>query len=79
MKEEREEREDRPERQPPVAQGEVIEVEIISTGKQGDGIGKFEGYVIIVAGAKPGEKVEVEITKVMPRQAFGEIVKRQEE
>ena len=78
MKEEREEREERPQRQPPVEQGEVIEVEIISTGKQGDGIGKFEGYVIIVAGAKPGEKVEVEITKVMPRQAFGEIVKRKD-
>jgi len=66
------------ERTPPVRQGEIIELEIIGTGKQGDGIGKFEGYVIIVPGVKPGQTVEVEITKVMPRHAFGELTKREE-
>lgn len=77
--EEREEREQQGSRQPPVQQGEVIEVEIISTGKQGDGIGKFEGFVIIVPGTKPGQKVEVEITKVMRKLAFAEVTKKQEE
>lgn len=72
-------REERQPKQPPVKCGEFIEVEIISLGKQGDGIGKFEGFVIIVPGTKPGQTVEVEVTKVMQRLAFGEIVKRQEE
>ena len=78
-REERQEREERGPRQPPVQQGEHIEIEIISTGKQGDGIGKFEGFVIIVPGVKPGQKVEVEITKVMQKLAFAEVTKKQEE
>ena len=77
--EEREEREERPPRQPPVQQGEVIEVKIISIGKQGDGIGKFEGFVIIVPKTKVGDIVEVEITKVLQRVAFAEVTKKQED
>ena len=56
----------------------IIELEIIGIGKAGDGIGKFEGFVIIVPKANKGETVEVEITKVMPRVAFGEITKNKE-
>jgi len=75
----KEEREERDPKQPPVKQGEVIEVEIIGTGKQGDGIGKFEGFVIIVPGAALGQTVEIEIIKVMRKLAFGELTKKQEE
>ena len=74
-----EEREEREPRQPPVQQGEVIEVEIISLGQKGDGVGKIEGFVIIVPGAKPGQTVEVEITKVKERVGFGEMTNKQEE
>ena len=74
-----EEKEGRGARQPPVQQGERIEVEIIGIGKDGDGIAKFEGFVIIIPNAKKGERHEVEISKVMPRVAFAEIVKPQEE
>lgn len=77
--EDEQEKQERPSRQPPVEQGEFIEVEIISLGKQGDGIGKFEGFVIIVPGTKPGQKVEVEITKVMRKVAFGEVTKKKED
>ena len=64
---------------PPVKQGDIIELEIINIGKQGDGIGKFEGFVIIVPKTKSGETVEVKITKVMPRLAFAELVKPAED
>ncbi len=77
--EEKEENQERNPRQPPVQQGERIEINIIGIGKQGDGVGKFEGFVIMVPGTKTGEKHEVEITKVMQRMAFAEIVKPQEE
>lgn len=64
--------------QPPVAQGEVLEVKIISIGQKGDGVAKFEGFVIIVPGTKVGQVVEVEITKVMQRLAFAEVKKQEE-
>ncbi len=66
-------------RQPPVQQGERLEVEIIGIGKDGDGVAKFEGFVIIIPGTKKGERHEVEISKVMQRVAFAEIIKPQEE
>ena len=77
--EEKEEREEKGPRQPPVQQGEHIEVDLIGIGKQGDGVGKFEGFVIMVPGTKTGERHEVEITKVMQRMAFAEITKKRED
>ncbi len=68
------ENEEREERKPPVTEGELIDVQIIGTGRDGDGIAKFEGFVIIVPKAKEGESHEVRITRVMPRVAFSEIV-----
>ena len=64
---------------PPVKQGDIINLEIINVGKQGDGIGRYDGFVIIVPKTKSGETVEVEITKVMPRLAFAELVKPAED
>jgi len=70
--------EKRGERLPPVKQGDVIEVDIIGIGKDGDGVAKFEGFVIIIPNAKEGERHEVEISKVMPRLAFAEITRKEE-
>jgi len=66
------------ERKPAVKEGEICELKIEAMGKQGDGIAKKEGYVIIVK--KPVEKDKtymVKITKAVPRQAFGEVVKNE--
>lgn len=67
------------EREIPVKEGDVIEVEIVGTGKDGDGIAKFEGFVIIIPNAKEGERHEVQVTTVKPRMAFAEIVNNPEE
>jgi len=72
-------KEERGARQPPVQQGERIEVDIIGIGKDGDGVAKVEGFVVIIQGARKGERHEVEITKVLQRVAFADIVKPQEE
>lgn len=58
---------------PPVNVGDLVEVKIISTGQKGDGVAKFEGFIIMIPGAKLDEDVKVEITRVLPRMAFGEI------
>ena len=61
--------------EPPVEEGEVREVTIETLGDQGDGIAKVErGYVVIVPGTKPGDRVEVEITDVKETVAFAETV-----
>ncbi|AFK21016.1 TRAM domain-containing protein (plasmid) [Haloferax mediterranei ATCC 33500] len=60
-------------RQPPVAEGDVRSVTIDTLGDQGDGIAKVErGFVIIVPGTKPGDRVNVKITDVKQTVAFAE-------
>lgn len=56
---------------PPVDEGDMIEVTINSLGKQGDGIAKVDrGYVIIVPDTQPGEQPIVEIENVHENFAF---------
>jgi len=60
---------------PPVEEGEVRTVSIDTLGDQGDGIAKVErGFIVIVPGTKPGDRVEVEITDVKETVAFAETV-----
>ncbi|GGC66173.1 TRAM domain-containing protein [Haloferax sulfurifontis] len=62
-------------REPPVAEGDVRTVIIDTLGDQGDGIAKVErGFVIIVPGTDPGDRVEVEVTDVKQTVAFAEPV-----
>jgi len=69
----------RQEGQPPVSEGDVIDVEIETLGDQGDGIAKIgPGYVVIVEGSDVGERLTVRITDAQTNVAFAEIVKRYE-
>jgi len=58
----------------PVEVGDEIEVNIESTGAKGDGIAKVNNFVIIVPGAKEGDRVKVKITRVLKKMAFAEVV-----
>jgi 23S rRNA (uridine2552-2'-O)-methyltransferase len=58
----------------PVREGDVREVEIVDTGRDGDGITKIDGYTIFVSGVEEGETVEVRIDDVKPRYAFAQPV-----
>jgi predicted RNA-binding protein with TRAM domain len=55
----------------PVNEGETYDIEIEATGTKGDGIGKIKGFVVIVPGTKPGQKVKVKIDAVRGKVAFG--------
>jgi len=64
----------------PVELGKVYEADIVEMSSRGDaGVAKIEGFVIFVSGAKPGDHVKFEITKVGRRYATAEVVKSQEE
>lgn len=49
--------------------GKEYEVTITETSRRGDGVAKIDGFVIFVAGGKPGEKTKIKIAQVGPRFA----------
>jgi 23S rRNA (uracil1939-C5)-methyltransferase len=49
--------------------GEVLEVEVDSLAFGGRGVARAEGFVVFVAGALPGDRVRVEVTKAKKRFA----------
>ncbi|NIC00735.1 TRAM domain-containing protein [Halobacterium sp. R2-5] len=66
-------------RDPPVEEGSVRSVTIDTLGDQGDGIAKVErGFIVIVPGTQPGDRVDVEITDVKDSVAFAEPVSEPE-
>jgi 23S rRNA (uridine2552-2'-O)-methyltransferase len=56
----------------PVRAGDELEVDIVDTGSEGDGIAKVEDYTLFVADADEGERVPVAVTDVKPRFGFAE-------
>jgi predicted RNA-binding protein with TRAM domain len=57
----------------PVEEGKTYSIKIEGQGKEGDGIGRVNGFVVIVPGTKQGQTVSVRITKVARKVAFGEV------
>jgi 23S rRNA (uridine2552-2'-O)-methyltransferase len=60
----------------PVRKGDVLDVQIESLGRSGDGVAMVEGFAIIVRKAKLGETLRVRIDAVKPNFAFAEILER---
>lgn len=53
--------------------GDVLELSINDVGKKGDGIGKFEDFVIIVPGTTKGSRIRAKITNISAKTAFGQV------
>ncbi|MDD1716677.1 MAG: translation initiation factor IF-2 subunit beta [Methanoregulaceae archaeon] len=53
-------------------EGAVLEVEIQSVSKRGDGVVKMGKYIMYVANAKPGQKVKVRISRISGSIVFTE-------
>jgi 23S rRNA (uridine2552-2'-O)-methyltransferase len=54
--------------------GDVLDVEVVDVGREGDGIAKPDGYTLFVPGTEPGDRVRVRVTDVKPRFGFAEVV-----
>ena len=58
----------------PVKEGEEYNIKIEAVGSKGDGLGKVEGFIIIVPNTKIGEKVRVRVNAVKRKVAFATVV-----
>lgn len=45
-------------------EGQIMDVEIQSVSKRGDGVVKMGRYIMYVNGAKPGQKVKIKISRI---------------
>lgn len=73
-------RQRRPDREPPVSEGDVRQVTIEGLGDQGDGIARVDrGYVVIVPDTEVGDEVEIEIRELHDNFAMGRVIEDQEE
>jgi len=54
--------------------GDTIEILISEVGKKGDGVGKHLDYAVVVPGTSKGNRVNVKITNISGKTAFGAIV-----
>jgi len=55
----------------PVDVGKEYDVEIQDIAREGDGIARVEGFVVFVPEAEVGDKVKIQVDRVMRRFAIG--------
>ncbi|MFB6183707.1 MAG: SAM-dependent methyltransferase [Haloarculaceae archaeon] len=58
----------------PVREGDTLDVEVVDTGHQGDGIAKVDGFTLFVSGVEEGETVRVRVEEVKPTYGFADPV-----
>jgi translation initiation factor 2 subunit 2 len=57
-----------------LSEGAVMDVDIQSVSRRGDGVARIGRYIMYVKGGKPGQKVKVRITRISGSIAFTERV-----
>ena len=66
-------KQNRKNRQIPVALGEVYETEILRLGNNGEGVGAIEGMTVFLPHALPGERVRLKIEEIKANYAKGRL------
>ena len=62
----------------PVRKGDMLDVQIESTGSSGDGVAMVEGFAISVRKSQLGERLRIKIDAVKPNFAFADILERKD-
>lgn len=57
----------------PVVRNGIYTIDITSLGHSGEGVGRYQGFTVFVAGALPGEQVRVKIAVVKKSYAIGQL------
>lgn len=60
----------------PVKVGDILDVDIVDTGKSGDGLAKIDGFKVFVCNAMDGERVRIRIEAVKRGYAIGSLIDR---
>ena len=55
-------------------QGDLVTIDIIDAGMEGEGIGRADGMAVFVPGAVVGDRVQVELTMVKKNFARGQMI-----
>ena len=63
-----------PQGNPPVKQGDELDVTIEAVGEKGDSIAKKDGFVLFVPKTKQGERVRIKVTRVLAKVGFAESI-----
>ena len=64
--------------EPPVEEGENLEVEIEDVGEQGDGIARVgPGYIVFISDTDIGDRVMIEVTQARENYAFADVVEEE--
>ncbi len=58
----------------PCRKNDIINVDILNMGNDGEGIGRFDGYTLFVKGALPGEKVRVKVLKTKKHYGYAKLL-----
>lgn len=58
----------------PVRRGDILEVEIVDEGDDGDGVARVDGFVLFVESGDVGDELEVEVTEVRANYGFADAV-----
>ena len=59
----------------PVELGEELEAEITELSPRGEGIARNQGFVIYVAGTRPGDRVKIKVIRITEKAANAQVVK----
>lgn len=59
----------------PVEVGKEYEVDVTEMSRQGEGIARIQGFVILIPNAKPRDHVKIRITRIGHMTANAEIIK----
>jgi predicted RNA-binding protein with TRAM domain len=60
----------------PVEEGKEYEVIVEGIGSKGDGIARYQGFVVVVPGVELGDKIKVKIDAVRGKVSFGSVVEK---
>lgn len=55
---------------------DTITVKIIQLNEEGDGLGKYENYVVFIPDTLPGDQVEAIVKRISGNILYSEIVRR---
>ena len=58
----------------PIKKNQLLEMEIDALTGEGAGVGRLDGYVLLVSGALPGERIRTLILRVTPGYGIGKLV-----